>query len=54
MVVTDRGGLENLEIVEIGLREPKAGEVRIRILASDVCQDDVAAKGLTAALRGSS
>jgi len=42
IVVTQRGGLEALQIVENDLRPPMAGEARIRILATAVCQDDVA------------
>jgi NADPH:quinone reductase-like Zn-dependent oxidoreductase len=40
--VTQRGGLEALQIVENDLRSPVEGEARIRILATAVCQDDVA------------
>jgi len=42
IVVTQRGGLEALQIVENDLRPPLAGEARIRVLATAVCQDDVA------------
>ncbi len=42
IVVTKHGGLEALQIVENELRPPAAGEARIRVLASPVCQDDVA------------
>lgn len=44
VVVTKRGGPEALQIVENDLREPLPGEARIRILATPVCQDDVAAR----------
>jgi NADPH:quinone reductase-like Zn-dependent oxidoreductase len=42
VVVTKRGGPEALQIMEHELRAPSAGEARIRILATPVCQDDVA------------
>ena len=42
IVVTKRGGLEVIQIVENDLRPPIEGEARIRILATAVCQDDVA------------
>jgi NADPH:quinone reductase-like Zn-dependent oxidoreductase len=42
VVVTQRGGLDVLKIVENELRAPAAGEVRVKIQASPVCQDDVA------------
>ncbi|HZD55126.1 MAG TPA: medium chain dehydrogenase/reductase family protein [Anaerolineales bacterium] len=42
IVVTKRGGLEVIQIVENDLRPPVEGEARIRILATAVCQDDVA------------
>lgn len=44
IIVTARGGPEVLEIVENELRSPKAGEARIKILASPVVQDDVAVR----------
>jgi NADPH:quinone reductase-like Zn-dependent oxidoreductase len=44
IVVTKRGGPEVLEIVENDLRPPSAGEARIRILATAVCQDDIATR----------
>jgi NADPH:quinone reductase-like Zn-dependent oxidoreductase len=44
IVVTRRGGPEVIQIVETELRLPAAGEVRIKILASPVCQDDVAVR----------
>jgi len=42
VVVTQRGGLEALQIVENDLRPPVEGEARIRTLATAVCQDDIA------------
>ena len=44
VVVTQRGGPEVLQIVENELRPPERGEVRVKILASPVCQDDVAVR----------
>jgi NADPH:quinone reductase-like Zn-dependent oxidoreductase len=44
IVVTRRGGPEVVEIVENKIRPPAAGEVRVKILASPVCQDDVAVR----------
>jgi NADPH:quinone reductase-like Zn-dependent oxidoreductase len=44
VVVTERGGLEILQVVENELRPPSAGEARIRILATPVVQDDVAVR----------
>jgi NADPH:quinone reductase-like Zn-dependent oxidoreductase len=44
IVVTKRGGPEVLQIVENDLRPPSAGEARVKILATGVCQDDVAAR----------
>lgn len=44
VVVTKRGGPEVLQVVENDLREPTRGEVRIRILATPVCQDDIAVR----------
>lgn len=41
VVVTRRGSPEVLKIVENDLREPAAGEVRIKVLVSSVTQDDV-------------
>lgn len=41
VVVTRRGGLDALQIVENDLRPPAEGQARIRILATAVCQDDV-------------
>ncbi len=42
VTVTGRGGLEAVQITEGDLRGPGAGEARIRILATPVCQDDLA------------
>ena len=42
VVVTRRGGPEVLQIVENDLRPPSVGEARIKILATPVCQDEVA------------
>jgi NADPH:quinone reductase-like Zn-dependent oxidoreductase len=42
--VTRRGGPEALRIVENDLRAPSSGEARVRILATPVCQDDIAAR----------
>ena len=44
IVVTKRGGPEVLQVVENDLRPPSAGEARIKILATPVCQDDVAVR----------
>jgi NADPH:quinone reductase-like Zn-dependent oxidoreductase len=44
VIVTRRGGPEALEIIENELRPPLAGEVRVKILAVSVVQDDVAAR----------
>ncbi|MFB0535027.1 MAG: medium chain dehydrogenase/reductase family protein [Anaerolineae bacterium] len=44
VIVTKRGGPEVLEIIENDLRPPSAGEARIKILATGVCQDDIAAR----------
>ncbi|HVN54916.1 MAG TPA: medium chain dehydrogenase/reductase family protein [Anaerolineaceae bacterium] len=44
VMVTRRGGLEMLQLVETELRSPAAREVRVRILAAPLCQDDVAAR----------
>jgi NADPH:quinone reductase-like Zn-dependent oxidoreductase len=44
IVVTKRGGPEVLQIADNDLRPPSAGEVRVRILATPVCQDDVAVR----------
>jgi NADPH:quinone reductase-like Zn-dependent oxidoreductase len=44
LLVTARGGLEAVQIVENELRPPSSGEARLRILATPVCQDDVAVR----------
>jgi NADPH:quinone reductase-like Zn-dependent oxidoreductase len=44
VIVTKRGGPEVLQIIENDLRAPLPGEVRIRILATSVCQDDIGAR----------
>ena len=44
VVATRRGSPEVLEIVEKELREPAAGEARIKVLAASVSQDDIAAR----------
>ncbi|MCP8310024.1 MAG: medium chain dehydrogenase/reductase family protein [Candidatus Methylarchaceae archaeon HK01M] len=44
VIVTRRGSPEVLEIIENDLRLPLAGEARIKILATGVCQDDIAAR----------
>lgn len=44
ITVTARGGSDCLKIVENDLRSPAAGEARIRVLATTVCQDDIAAR----------
>jgi NADPH:quinone reductase-like Zn-dependent oxidoreductase len=44
ITVTKRGGPKVLQVVEHDLRTPSPGEVRIRILATPVCRDDIAAR----------
>jgi NADPH:quinone reductase-like Zn-dependent oxidoreductase len=44
VVVTKRGGLDTLQIIEKDLRPPSMTEARIRILATPVCQDDIAVR----------
>ncbi len=44
VIVTRRGGPEALRVIDNDLREPLPREVRIRILAVPVCQDDIAAR----------
>jgi len=44
IVVTQRGGLEGLRIMENELRPPLAEEARIRVVAAPVCQDDIAVR----------
>ncbi len=42
ILVTQRGGLDGIQIAEDELRLPIEGEARIRVLATPVCQDDIA------------
>ncbi len=44
VIVTRRGGSDALQVVRNELRQPGTGEARIRILATPVCQDDVAVR----------
>jgi NADPH:quinone reductase-like Zn-dependent oxidoreductase len=44
VIVPKRGSSEVLKIIENDLRSPSAGEVRVKTLATSVCQDDVAAR----------
>lgn len=44
VLVTQRGGLEGVTLVDVDLRAPLAGDARIKVLASGVHQDDVAAR----------
>jgi NADPH2:quinone reductase len=44
IVVIKRGGPDALHVVERDLRQPRPGEVRIKILATPICQDDVAVR----------
>jgi NADPH:quinone reductase-like Zn-dependent oxidoreductase len=44
VVVTDRGSVDFVQIVENDLRPPSEGEARIRVIATPVCQDDVAVR----------
>ena len=44
IVVTKRGGPEVLQVVENDVRPPSHEELRVRILATPVCQDDVAVR----------
>jgi len=44
VIVTARGGPENLQIIENDLRSSTFGEARIKILATPVTQDDVAVR----------
>ncbi len=41
VIVNRFGGPEVLQVVENELRPPAPGEVRIRVLASSVCQPDI-------------
>lgn len=44
VMVIQRGGPECLQVVENDFRPPNPGEVRIRILVTPVCRDDVAVR----------
>ena len=44
IIVTKRGGPEVLQVVENDLRPPSSSEARVKILATPVCQDDVAVR----------
>jgi NADPH:quinone reductase-like Zn-dependent oxidoreductase len=44
IIATKRGGPEVLQVIENDLRAPLPGEARIRILATPVCQDDIATR----------
>jgi NADPH:quinone reductase-like Zn-dependent oxidoreductase len=44
VVVTKRGGPEVLQIIENDQRAPLPADVRIKILAAPVCQDNVAVR----------
>ena len=44
VIVTKRGGPEVLQVIEEELAPPLPGEAQIRILATPVCQDDVAVR----------
>jgi NADPH:quinone reductase-like Zn-dependent oxidoreductase len=44
VIVAKRGGPEALQVVENDLRPPSAGQARVKILATPVCQDDIAAR----------
>ncbi len=44
IIVTKRGSPEVLRIIDNDLREPSAGEVRVKILATPVCRDDIAVR----------
>ena len=44
IIVTQRGGPEVLQVIENDLRPPSNGEARVRVLATPVCQDDVAVR----------
>jgi len=44
IVVTRRGGIDALQVVENEMRAPTAEEVQVKILASPICQDDVAVR----------
>jgi NADPH:quinone reductase-like Zn-dependent oxidoreductase len=42
ILVTQRGGLDGIQIADNKLRPPMEGEARIRVLATPICQDDIA------------
>jgi NADPH:quinone reductase-like Zn-dependent oxidoreductase len=42
VLVTQRGGLDGIQIADNELRLPMEGEARIQVLATPVCQDDIA------------
>ena len=42
ILVTQRGGLDGIQIADNELRLPVEGEARIQVLATPVCQDDIA------------
>ncbi|MFC1879448.1 zinc-binding dehydrogenase [Chloroflexota bacterium] len=44
IVVTARGGPEVLQIVENDLHPPLTGQARVKVLATPVCQDDIAVR----------
>lgn len=44
VIATGRGSVNVLRVIENDLRVPSANEVRIKILATPVCQDDIAAR----------
>jgi NADPH:quinone reductase-like Zn-dependent oxidoreductase len=44
VLVTERGGLEGVKVVDTKLRDPLPGEALIKILAAGVHQDDIAAR----------
>jgi len=41
VIVSRFGGPEIMQVVENELRSPAPGEVRLRVLASSVCQSDI-------------
>lgn len=41
VIVTARGGPENLEVIDVELRPPNPGEARIKVLAAPVCAPDI-------------
>ena len=44
VLVTQRGGLDGIQIANNELRPPMEGEARVRVLATPVCQDDIAVR----------